>query len=73
VRRTSGEDTHDGDAADDVAPIVLDVSGGTTAGASHAWLPAAAAAALAVVLGGAATAAARRRTRRTRGGPPDGT
>lgn len=73
VRRTSGEDTHDGDTADDVAPIVLVVPGGTADAASHTWLPAAAAAALAVVLGGAATAAVRRRTRRTSGRPPDGT
>jgi LPXTG-motif cell wall-anchored protein len=76
VRRTAGETTHDADAANDVAPILLDLTGttgtlGSAAAPTGAQLPAtgstagpaAAAAALALALGAAVTALARRRVR----------
>jgi LPXTG-motif cell wall-anchored protein len=78
VRRTAGETTYDADAADDVAPIVMDVSGATgpsggtpAATSTGTELPAtgansgalAAAAALALAAGGAATVLTRRRRR----------
>lgn len=41
VRRTAGETTHDADAADDVAPIVMDVSGTPGATGTSGGTPAA--------------------------------